>query len=134
VVFEKFKNLKTHIMKSFLISVFTIFLLIKSNNIYAQTIFKSWVSNDENVCMVLKKGKWSRVGDIDKIKCRIKDSTLTLIWINNQLFWFIWERQKFHYQIIKLTDDSLVLTQDTIRNNFEYLANKIIYFNAAPCK
>ncbi|MEO8150414.1 MAG: hypothetical protein ABI723_22475 [Bacteroidia bacterium] len=121
-------------MKPTLIKILILIVFLKCDCVKAQTIFRSWFADEEKVCMTLRKGKSSEVAVFDRIKCKIKGDQLTLIWSNNQIFWFIWERQKFHYQIIKLTSDSLILSQDPSQDLFELMPNKIIYFKASTCE
>lgn len=113
-------------MKPILITIFFLFLI---NVVKGQTLCKSWYSVDANVCFTIDSTFSAKINELDKIKIKIKGDKFKLLWYNNETF-FGWQKDVYHFNIEKLTNDTLIISQIPQKFMFEHLAQEKIVFSA----
>jgi len=93
-------------IKIFLLICFT----LQFNTSHAQTIYKYWYSERVNVCMKIKeKGYNSSINEFNKIRFKCKKNDLKVIY--RYYRGVFGGREKFTFNVVKLTNDTLILAR-----------------------
>lgn len=108
---------------------YSLFLFIIFNNVlYSQSIYKSWFSDSTQNCIKINKRGFSQLNDSKYIKIKKKNNKLIIFRRYGLL-----QTKKYtgEFDIIKLTNDTLILSRKNIPMNerkFEELGQDIIIF------
>ena len=88
------------------------YFLITLNLSYAQsTIYKVWIGeNLEYLKLTQEKAKFDYGHDLYDFEVKYKDSTLTLIDTYQQAGKIGWQHDKYKYNILKLSNDTLIIS------------------------
>ena len=107
--------------------------ILLSNYCFSQNnkevgIYKSWYNKEINCTLIIKK-KNSQLCDDFKVHITERNGKL-------KFYWYYWKHDFFHlrhsglylFEIQKLTMDTLIITQDSIKNNWEILPYSVMKF------
>lgn len=106
--------------------VFVLLIVFPTKKTVAQKINQAWYSSKANVCFTITDSN-SQINEINRLKVKQKGNTLKIVWASNQTF-YGWQKERYKFNIEKLDEDSLVLSQFTRKNNFELLPVSITRF------
>jgi len=101
------------------------------NVIFAQSIYKNWYSDSTQNCIKIKRKGFSQLNDSKYIKIKKRGSKLIVF---RRYGFFQTKRYEAIFDIIKLTEDTLVLSRANIPMNqrkFEELGHDIIIFKVS---
>ena len=113
-------------IKFLMVFIFLIMLSIKAT--VAQKINKAWYSSGANVCFTITDSN-SQINELNRLKVKQKENSLKIVWASNQTF-YGWHKESYIFNIEKLNDDSLVLSQVVLKNKFELLPDSITRFKS----
>ena len=107
-------------MKIIITAFISLFLV---NYSYSQSIEKSWYCEESNhLCVNLKEKGKAEVDELKKLKYKVKNNTLEIISV----------KDVYVFTIEKLTEDTLILSQDFSVNQFEHIPDSIATFLWTP--
>lgn len=105
------------------ISLIIIFLFLVSKIVVAQTIYRSWFSENGNVCLRINETGYSTLCDLDNIIFKYNPKKRQL------KMYHVWSYPKkngktvYLFEVEKLTNDSLVLIENSQKATFDYMGN-----------
>ena len=125
VILNKFN--KTTPMRIFLILIYFL-CSISYSDLNAQSIYKNWYSLETKprLCLSLENRSNSKLNGIVTLMAKVKNGRLKLTYYwGNKTFG---PKERYWYIIDKLTDDTLVLRQDSVlmENRSEWMSQDII--------
>ncbi len=107
--------------------------LILFLNVKGQTIYKSWYSDSNEVCITIHKNGYSKLNETARIIIKKRKDKLIVIRRSGNSF--LSPKLKAEFTIVKLTNDTLMLSRRDIpieQRSFEELAGDIILFKSKP--
>jgi hypothetical protein len=107
-----------------------VILLLLSNTIFAQTFFKSWYCESDNVCFEIKEKGFSCIGELARLKVKVRRDILIikLKGYGIDLSPIVWK-----FKIEKISDDELIITRDLAKNKFEFFTSSHIVLKSRNC-
>lgn len=109
--------------------IFVIFLLL-SNTLFAQTLFKSWYSESDKVCFEIKERGFSCIGELDRIKVKVRKDVLI---IKLKGYGMDLSPKVWKFKIEETSEEELILSQDVVKNKFEFLLSSHIVLKSTSC-
>lgn len=113
-------------MKNLFYLLATYLLFCVASQVKSQSIYTSWFSENSNICITLdSSNKCVTINEFydkeecNRIKFKLKNNTLKLIWKTNQrIFPLGWEKDIYYFTINKLTKDTLDLTLKPYKSSY----------------
>lgn len=103
--------------------IITILFLNLTLYVNGQSISKPWYSEKKVICLTLDSNSNScTINDFDRMKFKKKENKLKITWSVKQTI-FGWQKERYWFEINKLSDDSLKLT---LLNNFDKALTEIL--------
>ncbi len=110
--------------------IFFLCLMSSIVGVNAQSIYRSW-NCDTNLCMNLNQNGYSSISELENVKIKIQGNKLKVMsfYMRGK---FLGGKSTYWFRIEKLTNDTLILTQNAIKNQFEHIPKDTTIFISIP--